>query len=235
MKTIPGLLAVVALLASAVSPASEQPAAGKLLVATDDVDGSSFERTVILLLHYDEAGAQGLVINRRSEAKLTEVFPDSELLANYTGALFWGGPVRMTTLRALLRSDEPPPDAVEVIPSVFQLPLDLAPDDYATDAATLRFYIGYAGWAPGQLDRELRFGSWHVVAASADVIFAADPGSMWRTVRPVPAIRAMNVALRHRRSKAALQVAMHDGCAHRIAPNVGGCAEAVEEPVDRKQ
>ena len=235
MKTVLGLLAVMALLPHTFSLASEQPAAGKFLVATDAVDGSSFERTVILLLHYDEAGAQGLVVNRRSDANLAEVFPDSELLASYSGALFWGGPVRMTTMRALLQTDKPPPDAVEIIAGVYQVPLDMSIDEFVADAATLRFYIGYAGWAPGQLDRELSFGSWDVVAASADVVFAQNPDSIWRNVRPIPEFRAMNVASGHRRPEAALQVTMHDGGADRIAPHIGGRAETVQEPVDRQQ
>ena len=235
MRTIFSLLAVMALLPDTAALAGEQPAAGKLLVATGDVDGSSFERTVILLLHYDETGAQGLVINRRSDAELAEVFPGSEILANSSGALFWGGPVRMTTMRALLRTVKPPPDAVEVIPGVHQVPLDGDPEDYRGDAATLRFYAGYAGWAPGQLDHELRLGSWDVVAASADIVFAANPESVWRTVRPLPELRVRNLWSGHGRTKLALQVAMHDGGADRITPDIGGRAETIEEPVHRQQ
>ena len=98
MKGVISLLFFCVALAAAHVSAEERPAVGKFLVATEDVDGSSFERTVILLLHYDEAGAQGLVVNRRSDASLADVFPDSDLLANYAGTLFWGGPVRMATI-----------------------------------------------------------------------------------------------------------------------------------------
>ena len=184
------LLASCALIPVAATVADEQPAAGKFLVATTDVDGSSFEQTVILLLHYDEAGAQGLVINRRSEADTATVFPRDELLADYDGPLYWGGPVRMATMRALLRTDEPPADAVEVVAGVYQVPLDDTLDPYLADDTTLRFYLGYAGWAPGQLDRELRFGSWDVVAATAEAVFSPRPGSVWRSLRPPPEYRA---------------------------------------------
>ncbi|MCH8867692.1 MAG: YqgE/AlgH family protein, partial [Proteobacteria bacterium] len=37
---------------------------GKLLVATEEVHGPTFAETVILLLHYDETCAMGLVINQ---------------------------------------------------------------------------------------------------------------------------------------------------------------------------
>ena len=49
--------------------------------------------------------------------------------------------------------------------------------------------IGYAGWAPGQLDRELEIGSWHVLPASADIVFAEDPGPIWDRLALKPDIR----------------------------------------------
>lgn len=193
MKGVLTLTVCLAVLASSLASADGRPAAGKLLVATEDVDGSSFERSVILLLHYDEAGAQGLVVNRRSDADLAQVFPDSEMLANYQGTLFWGGPVRMLTMRALLRTDQPPADAVEIIAGVYQVPLDDDLDTYLSDDSTLRFYAGYAGWSPGQLDQEIRFGSWKVVTASADLVFAVEPDSVWRLLRPLQEFRARHV------------------------------------------
>jgi putative transcriptional regulator len=46
-------------------------------------------------------------------------------------------------------------------------------------ASELRFYIGYSGWAGGQLDFELERGSWHVVAADPNAVFSGDTGSLW--------------------------------------------------------
>ena len=189
MNRLPGLLAIAALMCSEAAFTGEQPAAGKLLVASEDADGSRFERTVILLLHYDEFGAQGLVINRESDAELADVFPQSEALASYKGALFWGGPVQMSTMRALLRTDDPPDDAIAVIDDVYRIAVDKPISGHEMNDAHIRFFIGYAGWSPGQLDRELRFGNWTVVTGDADVVFSADPASVWSTLRPAPQLR----------------------------------------------
>jgi len=195
MKIFSGLLAMVAVLNALVAGAAEQPAAGKFLVASEDAAGTAFEKTVILLLHYDELGAQGLVINRKSDADLGDVFPGSEMLAGYAGPLFWGGPVRMTTMRALLRSDEPPEDAVALVADVYQVALDADLRDYALDDAYLRFYVGYAGWSPGQLDSELRFGHWDVVVANGDAVFSSTPGTVWQSLRPAQQYRAQRTAV----------------------------------------
>jgi putative AlgH/UPF0301 family transcriptional regulator len=93
------LLAVASLL-PAVVDADSRLAKGKLLVATDVVQGELFASTVVLLLHYDETGAFGLVVNRPTEVEPEEVLGDDEAIADYRGTLFWGGPVHMDSLRA---------------------------------------------------------------------------------------------------------------------------------------
>lgn len=57
------------------------------------------------------------------------------------------------------------------------------------DAARVRLFIGYAGWAPGQLDHELARGSWHVMPATDDVVFAKDPRAVWKRLMPPKDLR----------------------------------------------
>jgi putative transcriptional regulator len=40
-------------------------------------------------------------------------------------------------------------------------------------------FLGYAGWAPGQLEREIAQGSWLVVPAAARLVFEPDPDRLW--------------------------------------------------------
>ena len=96
----------------------------------------------------------------------------------------------MNRLRTLLRADTPPEGAQEVVDSVYQLPLDDALKDVSMDLASLRFFIGYAGWSAGQLDRELGRGDWLVVPASDELVFAEDPGLLWERLTPVNEYRA---------------------------------------------
>lgn len=183
------LLVFIVCLAS-VAAGAEYPAAGKLLVATEGGHGAVFDHTVILLLHYDENGAMGLVVNRETEVAPAELITDVEALSAYRGKLYWGGPVDLTGVRALLRSATAPEDATPIVGSVYLLPFDRATTSQPLEPARVRFYIGYAGWAPGQLDSELAAGSWHVVTATGDTVFADDPGVLWRRLAPVREYRA---------------------------------------------
>jgi len=83
--------------------ADGSPARGKLLVATELVRGDIFVQSVVLVLHYDETGAMGLVINRPTEVGMDELVVDDDAISSYGGQIYWGGPVQMNSLRALMQ------------------------------------------------------------------------------------------------------------------------------------
>lgn len=179
MHRISTLLMLGACLVSAPGAADEAPARGTFLVATGEIRGDLFVRTVVLLLSYDETGAMGLVVNRPTDVAPAELMTEPDALSGYSGTLFWGGPVQMSSLWTLVRTDSPPDDAVPVVDDVYQLPFDDAVKQLPMNPERLRLFIGYAGWSPGQLDRELLAGSWHVVRATASLVFSTDPAGTW--------------------------------------------------------
>jgi len=164
--------------------ANESPAKGKLLVATELVRGDIFMQSVVLLLHYDETGAMGLVVNRPMEVGMDELVVDDDAISGYSGPIYWGGPVQMNSLRALMQTDKAPGGAERIIDSVYQVSVNDALKNAPQGVPGLRLFIGFAGWAAGQLDHEMARGSWHVVPASADFVFAKDPGQLWKQLVP---------------------------------------------------
>jgi putative transcriptional regulator len=191
MNRFPLVLALTCCVISHGINAEEDLGKGKLLVATEVVQGRAFAESVILLLNYDATGAAGLVVNRPTEVPPAQALPELAGLDRYEGTLYWGGPVEPFTLRALLHSDAPPDNAAPIFDTVHLAPLDENLLDGASSNADLRFFVGYAGWAPGQLEQELEFGSWHIVAATEALVFADDPGGIWR--RLSPPIRAQDL------------------------------------------
>jgi len=185
------LLAVVAWLTPATAHSEEDVAAGKFLVATEEVRGEIFARTVILLLHYDETGAMGLVVNRPTEVTLGEILTEPKALSGYRDTtLYWGGPVQMSSVRVLLLADSPPNGGATIVDNIHLVSFDKAMAGGRFDPASLRLFIGYAGWAPGQLDGELAIGSWEVMPANAELVFADDPGGIWQRLSPEREYRA---------------------------------------------
>lgn len=177
-------LVLAACVLPVIAGAGESPAKGKLLVATEQVGGDIFFETVILLLHYDETGAMGLVVNRPTEVGMDELVAEDDALSAYGGLIYWGGPVQMNSLRALIRTDKAPEGAERIIDSMYVVSVSDALKDAPQGVPGLRLFMGYAGWAAGQLDHEMARGSWHVVPASGDSVFAKDPGELWKQLAP---------------------------------------------------
>lgn len=180
MKRIITTLLIGVWLLPLVAGADQEPAKGRLLVATDSVSGDLFNQTVILILHYDEQGAMGLVVNRPTEMDAEEFLAHAGTESAYEGPLFWGGPVMLNMLNGLVRSDVPPEGGKPLVDSIYYLHADDALAFEPDDGESLRLFIGYAGWGAGQLDYELARGSWQVVPASADIVFAEDTGELWQ-------------------------------------------------------
>ena len=60
--------------------------------------------------------------------------------------------------------------------------LDTPPAIVVPEVAGLRIFAGYAGWSSGQLEDEVRSGSWYVVESEGRDAFDDDPEHMWARV-----------------------------------------------------
>jgi putative transcriptional regulator len=169
--------------------AFSQLAAGKLLIATHKSQDADLKQTVVVLVQYDHDAAIGLILNRRSDVPVSEVFPE---LAGTKGApvnVWAGGPVAIG-IRALSQSVFQPAEAHEILAGlsvIVNKPLILRLAAAPTPPDNFRIYAGYVGWTPGQLRKEIASGLWFVRAASAALIFDPDPETLWsRLTAPRP-------------------------------------------------
>jgi hypothetical protein len=76
--------------------------AGKLLVASRGLGDPNFAQTVIQLVHYDEKGVIGLVLNRRTDVPLSRVL-DLEAARDRSDPVYLGGPVEPRPLLPCFR------------------------------------------------------------------------------------------------------------------------------------
>jgi len=178
-------IALLTLLAGAVSSQPPEPAPGMLLVASPELPDPNFAHSVVLLLHYDEGGAAGVIVNRPIGLALADALPEIPELAGRHDLIHFGGPVDPNALILLVHPPSTPDDADEVLPGVFTIqgvealrPLLAA----GLDEASVRAFAGYAGWAPGQLDAEIERGDWHLYPGTAARVFSDQPEELWKTL-----------------------------------------------------
>lgn len=160
------------------------PEAGKILLSEPLLPDPNFSRTVVLLTeHNDEDGSVGFVLNRKVELKITEVideFPD------FNAPLFVGGPVENDKLYYLHTLGDRLEDSSEIIKGLYwggdfeQLKFLIDTKQITKDE--IRFFSGYSGWSPGQLEDEILEKSWIVANATVTQVMNADVESMWKAM-----------------------------------------------------
>lgn len=158
---------------------------GSLLVSTPALRDPTFHRTVVLLLDHRDDGALGVVLNRPMQVEVAAVLPPWQPWATAPAVLFQGGPVALESALGIVGvpGDGPEPPGVRRIDgSLGLVDLDGDPVVVAPALSGLRVFAGYAGWAPGQLEREVGEGSWYVLLAEPRDAFTDAPGELWRTV-----------------------------------------------------
>ena len=157
---------------------------GRLLVSTPQLDDGVFHRSVILMLQHDDNGAQGVVLNKPMGAEVDAVLPGwGEHIAS-PQTLFQGGPVQLDSALGLVMvsDDDLPPGSQRLFGSVAIIDLDTPPLLVMPEVGGLRIFAGYAGWSAGQLEGELRRGSWFVVDSLPGDLLTADPDHLWAQV-----------------------------------------------------
>lgn len=162
-----------------------EPAKGRFLVATPGLEGSIFEKSVILLIDYSLAGANGLIINKPGSATAADVFPDIKELADRKGNIYLAGPVQIGHVYLLVQSDNRPSASEEILHNLyFSASIDTMKETASRKEEGLKFrlYFGYSGWSHGQLVQEILRGSWYVMEGEPDVVFSEKPSMIWQNL-----------------------------------------------------
>lgn len=156
--------------------------AGKLLVADTSVKDPRFARSVIYLVRHDAEGAFGLIINKPlARLPLADMLRQLDVEGSETEAeldLYFGGPVQGELGFVLHSRDFAAAKATMIVQDGYAVSdvrqvLRAISEQKGPEKAL--FAVGYAGWAPDQLDAELERGDWNVIDADDALVF--DPVS----------------------------------------------------------
>lgn len=157
------------------------PGKGKMLVSEPYLADPNFERTLVLLCEHNDEGSFGFVLNKPSIARIGDVL---EGLKGLDAPVYIGGPVQQDTLHFIHQCADLE-GATEITPGVFWggnfegLLVNL--DIQKVNVDDVKFFLGYSGWAAGQLEGELKTDSWIVSdRITHELIFETDHQEMWK-------------------------------------------------------
>jgi putative transcriptional regulator len=156
-----------------------------LLLSMPQMADPNFARTVVLLCDYTDQGAFGLVVNRpMDQPAWTVVRTEPPVKVNPELRLWVGGPVNPQQTWVLMADAQGPEDEQrEISPGVLlsvsrELTLQVL---QAPPSSRTRVIVGYAGWGPGQLDKEIAASAWLSLEIDPKLIFGVAPDQMWET------------------------------------------------------
>ena len=160
-----------------------KPEPGKLLIAEPFLDDPYFKRSVVLLTEHNENGSIGFILNKPIEIKLKDAVGE---LPPIDSNIHLGGPVARETLHFLHTEGDLIDGSLEIMKGLFwggnfeTLKKLIEQDKIKPEA--VKFFVGYSGWEPKQLDKELELNSWIVLDGSVSDIMKRNTTNLWKDI-----------------------------------------------------
>lgn len=162
-----------------------------ILIAMPQLGDPNFHRSVVLMLEHGDDGAMGLVLNRPGPHSLKKLAAGQKVRLDprwQDDAVYAGGPVE--PFRGFVVHDAP--DIAErhaVVPGLYvSFTSESLQPLFERPHGRMRFCLGYSGWGPAQLERELAEGAWLFSEVTPSAALTNSPQTLWED-----ALRAMGV------------------------------------------
>jgi len=158
---------------------------GQVLVADPFLTESNFRRAVICLCdHSNDEGSIGFILNKPINIKLEDLISDVEVEEEFK--VYYRGPVATDTIHYLHNIGDLLEESVKVSQGLYwggnYEKLKFLIGSGLVKSNNIRFYVGYSGWSPGQLNEELQYGSWMTSEVHANYVFKSKASKLWKQV-----------------------------------------------------
>ena len=161
-----------------------------LLLAMPQVLDPFFHKAVVLLVHHNEEGSVGFIVNRPTELLIQDILDGMEIgwRGAKDAAAFFGGPVQ-SQMGTILFRDRGAEDGRRYADTTTEIQAGIRIgqqledlDSFAQDPPEhFRLLLGYAGWGDGQLMDEIVRNDWLTAPLSEDLLFAENTEGVWES------------------------------------------------------
>lgn len=158
------------------------------LIALPHLLDQNFHRAIILLVEHSEEGSVGYIVNKRSDVPITNLLEEPSEDVPESIHAWVGGPVETETGLIMCNDEWSQCEDQVVISGAKNVFTKMVEHEENPPDETLlhpyRFLVGYSGWGPGQLEDELKAGSWLHLDFDFNLLFNCPADEMW--------VKAMN-------------------------------------------
>lgn len=156
---------------------------GRVLISEPFLSDTYFKRAVVFLTEHNEQGSVGFVLNKPIDLKLQDVLQDFP--ATDSGISI-GGPVNTNTVHYIHTLGMKLPESIQVTKNIWWGgSFDVLKEMVLAGMIKgdeLRFFLGYSGWSPNQLDNELKENAWLVGEITDEMIMRGIQSDFWNEV-----------------------------------------------------
>lgn len=157
-----------------------KPKTGRLLISEPNMDDANFQRSVLILAQHNQEETIGFILNQQTRFKINDLI---ENFPKFDAKIYIGGPVERNSLHFIHTLGNQIEGSVHITDNLywsgnFQTLMLLISQGKVT-SQQVRFFAGYSGWSPGQLDYELESDSW-IVANSNKINLDKNDKKLWR-------------------------------------------------------
>jgi putative transcriptional regulator len=157
------------------------PQKGRILIAEPFLNDIYFKRSIVYLTEHNDEGSIGFVLNKPVNLEINEVISD---FPNFNCDISIGGPVSTNTVHYIHTLGEIIPNSVSICEGIYWGgdfdTLKQLIKEGALTKSQIRFFLGYSGWMPRQLEDELAQNSWLVSTIDAIKIMNGNMNEIWQ-------------------------------------------------------
>ncbi|MFH1017702.1 MAG: YqgE/AlgH family protein [Pseudomonadota bacterium] len=155
-----------------------------ILISMPSLLDPNFHQTASLISEFNKDGAMGVVLNRPLNISLTQILDAALQLPGEPVKVFWGGPVQNDRGWIVHEDASLAGESLQIEPGLFlssslSALQRLAENRQQPNPPRFRFFLGYAGWGAGQLEKEMAASSWVTAPLKRDLIFDSSPETLW--------------------------------------------------------
>jgi putative transcriptional regulator len=162
-------------------PEDKIPEKGKILISEPFLPDTFFNRSIVFLTDHTPEGSVGFILNKKLEIKVCDAITGFD---NWDETLNMGGPVAPDTLHYLHTLGEEIEGSVHIQGNIWWGGDIDSIRSLITfkriNKSQIRFFLGYSGWSPGQLEKELKENSWVIARIREDAVMSRRGQDTWK-------------------------------------------------------
>lgn len=157
-----------------------KPIKGRILISEPFLLDFFFKRSVVLLADHSIEGSFGVIVNKPINFKLNEIIKD---FPDFGANVYLGGPIKtdslfyLHTLGSKIEGSEKIMDGLYWGGELESVKEQILLNNINFNQ--IRFFVGYSGWAPNQLDDEIKKDAWVISNASINDVLTNKPNLLW--------------------------------------------------------